>query len=205
MAYYDLHNITKFFTPDQILTKEVEAEEILFYSGNKARLIYFVVSGEVRAETYLDDGQSVIFYRARSGNSLCEENLGQTHYLYNGVASMKSQVRAISKFDLLEKMQASWSFAEQLTACLTNRYSDALMLRELIAIKSAEGRLWTWLNWQEVRGLLPIDLSGRLGSIAPELGLTRESVYRAVSRLEKKGKIRRENGLLYLANQIVRL
>ena len=198
MAYYDLHNIERFFSPTQLLTKTVEAEEILFHGGDKARLIYFVVSGEIRAETYQEDGQSIVFYCARAGNTLCEENLGLSEYLYTGVASVPSEVRAISKFDLLEKMQASWEFTLQLTSCIAERFSDAIMLREVIAIRSAEDRFWTWLHWQKVRGLAPLDLGGRLGSIAPELGLTRESVYRAVSRLEKKGKIKRDKGLIYI-------
>ena len=196
MAYYDVHNLEHFFSPDQLLTKKFETGDILFHGGDKARLIYFVLSGEIRAETYLEDGQSVVFYRARAGNTLCEENLGLTEYQYSGVASEPSRVRAISKFDLLEKMRTSWEFTHQLTTCLADRYSDAIMLRELIGIRSAEQRLWTWLHWQEVRGLVPLDLRGRLGTIAPELGLSRESVYRAVSRLEKKGKIKRGKRLI---------
>ena len=151
MAYYDLHNLRDFFNPDQVITKRVEAGETLFYEGNVARMIYFVVSGEVRAEVILEDGQSVIFHRARAGNSICEENLGLPNYLYSGIASIPSVVTSVSKFDLLDKMKSNWEFTKHLTMCIAERYADVLMLRELLAIKSAAGRLRTWLHWQNTK------------------------------------------------------
>ena len=198
MAIYDSGILESHFLPEEISQRNFSAGETVFHQGAVAQMIYFVVSGEVRVETYLEDGRSIVFYRARAGAALCEENPLLPQSLYTGLASVDSVLRGVSRTTMIVKMRQSWEFAQALNQCLAQRYASALMARELIAVKSAEDRLLMWLHWQSTWGATPVDLEGRMGSIGPDLSLSRESIYRAFARLEQEGKIRREGGHIIL-------
>jgi len=182
MAIYDLENILNYFQGDEIVERSLVREEVLFHQGSPTQAIHFVVDGEIRLETYLEDGRSIVFYRVQSGGALSEENLFFPTHLNTGVASVKTVVRSISKIDFVERMRTDPKFSQSLTGCLAERYAHALMLRELIGIKTAEDRLLTWLHWQSSQGQGSLNLKGRMGGLAPELGLSKESIYRAFAR-----------------------
>jgi len=200
MAVYDLEFIGQWFSKDQIMERKLQAEEVLFRQNEPANSFFFVVSGEIRTENYLENGQSVVFFRARMGAVLAEENLHFSQYLYSGVATMPTVVRHVSKVSFLDKLHNERGFSQAISSCLAQRYSEAMMLRELLSVKSAKDRLMMWLQWQDCHGTKEVDLDRRMGSIAPDLGLTQESVYRAFKRLEQSGKIRRHSGRIELLN-----
>ncbi|MDF1813777.1 MAG: Crp/Fnr family transcriptional regulator, partial [Verrucomicrobiales bacterium] len=173
MAIYELNSILRFFRPEQISERSIEEGEVLFHQGEEAQSIFFVLRGEVRAETYLADGKTIVFFRAKEGSALTEEMLFLDRYLYTAVATVASTVRMIPKADFLDKFRREPKFSEALLCCLAERYSEALMSRELIGIKSAEDRLLIWLEWRAGIDGRMIDLSGSMGSISAEVGLTR--------------------------------
>jgi CRP-like cAMP-binding protein len=202
MAIYDIENILNYFRNDQVAERTLAAEEVLFRQGSPTQSVYFVVEGEVRVESYLEDGRSVVFYRVHSGGALSEENLYFPAHLYTGVATVETVVRSIAKVDFLERMKTDAKLSPALTSCLAERYAHALMLRELMGIKAAEDRLLTWLHWQCPAGEKWLQFKGHTGDLAPELGLSKESVYRAFARLKESGKIRMEDGRIEIINGV---
>lgn len=198
MAIYDIQNLRDYFEKDELVDRKLAAEEVLFHQGASTRSIHFVVHGEIRVETYLEDGRSIVFYRVQDGGALGEESLHFPEYLYTGVASVETTIRSISKTDFLERMQTNAKFSHALSSCLAQRYAHALMLRELISIKAAEDRLLTWLHWQSTQGEDSLDFKGRMGTLGPELGLSKESIYRAFARLKESGEIVIEDGRVAL-------
>lgn len=198
MAIYELNSILRFFRADQISERTLEPEEVLFHQADEAQSIFFVLRGEIRAETYLADGKTIVFFRAKEGSALTEEMLFLDRYLYTAVASVSSTVRMIPKVEFLDKFRREPKFSEALLCCLAERYSEALMARELIGIKFAEDRLLIWLGWRAGIDGRTIDLTGTMGSISAELGLTRESIYRSFAKLEEQGKLTRDRGKITL-------
>ena len=89
-------------------------------------------------------------------------------------------------------------FLMEFNACLAQRYAHALMIRELMGVKSAEERLLTWLRWETDNGSRTLDLGGRVGIIAPQIGLSRKAIDRAMGKLKEQGKIRAEGGSIDL-------
>lgn len=87
MAVYDLENILNCIRRDELVERSLAPEEVLFHQGSRIQSIHVVVEGEVRAETYLDDGRSTLFYPVQNGGALSEENLYFPTHLYTGVAS----------------------------------------------------------------------------------------------------------------------
>jgi CRP-like cAMP-binding protein len=107
-------------------------------------------------------------------------------------------VRAIAKQEILEMTRTNPKFSMEFNSCLAQRYANALMMRELMGVKSAEERLLTWLRWETDNGSRTLDLGGRVGSIAPQIGLSREAIYRAMGKLKEQGKIHAEGGTIDL-------
>lgn len=57
IAIYDLENILNYFSKDEVIERTLSSEEVLFQQGSPTHAIYFVVDGEIRLETYLEDGR----------------------------------------------------------------------------------------------------------------------------------------------------
>ncbi|MGB0155568.1 MAG: Crp/Fnr family transcriptional regulator [Verrucomicrobiales bacterium] len=205
MAIYDLKNILNYFRSDEVIERKLDREEVLFHQGSPTQAIHFVVDGEIRLETYLKDGRSIVFYRVQSGGALSEENLFVPTHLNTGVATVETVIRSISKVGLLDLMRSDPKFSQSLVSCLAERYAHALMLRELVGIKTAEDRLLAWLHWQyfQDKSQGPLDFKGRIGNLAPELGLSRESIYRAFARLKERGEIQVTDGRVELLHCIM--
>ncbi len=185
---------------DKLDAREVtyQKDDVLFQKDSLVKKVYFVTSGEVRTESYLENGSSVVYFRVRKGEILSEESLFLSKHLYTAIATQdRTAVRVISKPLLKEKIENDSSVRGCLMSCLAGRYEDSLMNRELLSIRSAEERLYVWLNWYAQKGLSLGKLTGRIGSIAPDLGLTPESVYRALTKLEEANRIVRIDGEIH--------
>lgn len=168
----------------------------MFQEGAPVSHVYFVLEGEVRVLRYLLNGQELVFFRARSGAALSEAGVFVNKHPYTAVATVDSHLALIQKTRLLKLLYSNPSFTEQFFFCMTWRYTEALMLRELLSIRSADERLLMWFQWQANMGNDVLDLEGRMGGLGAELGLTRESVYRSLASLEKRKFIERQHGVV---------
>ena len=204
MAFYDTSVLLDFFDPDSISERTLDAEEVIFRFGDPVSRIYFVVQGEVQAVNYLENGQLVVFYRARAGQALGEESMHLENHHYTGIVGLPDTVvRSVSKDSLKEVLLHQPKALSILNSCLAYRYADALMYRELLSERSATKRLITWLQWQirpekDGSSIKSLYLEGRMGSLGADLGLTKESIYRALKSLEDSGEITRKDGKIYL-------
>ena len=198
MAFYEPAKLNQYFPPEAIGVRTFGAGDVIFHQGSAVHSIYFVDDGEVHAETYLEDGKSVTFYRIFAGGALGEENLHLPAHLYTATAVLPTRVRSLAKQDVLEMTRTNPQFSMEFNACLAQRYAQALLMRELMGVKSAEDRLLTWLRWETDNGSRTLDLGGRVGTIAPQIGLSREAIYRAMGKLKEQGKIRAEGGTIDL-------
>ncbi len=198
MPAYDLDAVLRWFGGSSIHHRTLGRDELLFVRGSPAEHIYFILSGEIRAEVTLESGETIVFFRAKEGAALGEETFQFPQYLYTAIANVETQVRYIRAAEIADHIPAHSSFARSLIQCLARRYGESLMLRELLSVKPAVNRLRTWLHWQSISHNEPIDLKKRMGTIGAEIGMTRESVYRAFAKLEESGEIRRESGMVYL-------
>ena len=199
MAFYSNQELAKYFETNEIREQSLDAEEVIFRLGDPVKRIHFVVKGEVRAETYLENGQPIVFFRAKEGQAIAEENLFLPNYLYSAIVSVPDTVIAsVSRDQLLSTLHSRPAALDGFVTCLAQRYSDALMTRELVSIRSAEERLLMWLHWQLSRNTpsRTVDLTGRMGALGADLGLTREAVYRAFKSLEDAGTISRADGVI---------
>lgn len=203
MALYEIELLLEHFEAHEVRKQSLKAEEILFRFGEPIDRIFFILDGEVRAETYDQEGQPIVFFRASKGQALSEESLYLSHYLYSAIGSSpETTLVSVPKNRLHASLSSNPKAFDHFVSCLAQRYSDALISRELIGIRSADIRLLTWLNWKINRSTSPntLDLSGRMGALSGDLGLSREAVYRAFKSLEDSGSITRNKGVITVHN-----
>ena len=196
MSTYNIENLLASFDKADVISREFAAGDIVFQEGATVSHVYFVLEGEVRVLRYLLNGQELVFFRAKGGASLSEAEVFVNKHPYTAVATVDSRLALIQKTQFLKLLHSQPSFTEQFLFCMTWRYTESLMVRELLSVRSADERLLMWFQWRANMGEEVLNLEGRMGNLGAELGLTRESVYRSLARLEKRKFIERQQGVV---------
>jgi CRP-like cAMP-binding protein len=195
MAYYDINNIKTYFG-NLSQTLKIEKGGMLFIQGTPVDSIYFIDSGKVKAEVFSEaEGEGLVLYYATHDMALAEEHIFLEHYCYSAIAEEDTEVRVLQKQVILKRLMGDSEYALHFMSCLSARYRELSVHCNLLTIRRAEDRLLAYMKWRAVEGEI-LDLQGRLGLLGETLNLTKESVYRAMARLEDRGVITRKNGLV---------
>ena len=198
MTYYDLENIKTYFG-SLSQTRKVERGGMLFLQGQPVDDVYFVDSGLVKVETYSENTEeSLVLYYASAGMALAEEHIFLEHYGYSATVEADAKVRFLKKDVIQKRLAENAEYASHFMACLSTRYGELRILCNFLTIRRAEDRILAYLKWRATKEGPALNLQGRLGLLGETLDLTRESVYRAMSKLEQRGDLIRNQGLVTL-------
>jgi CRP-like cAMP-binding protein len=181
--------------------QDLKPDEILFHQGDPVSAIYWVELGRVRLDRCTSEGKVYTFQVSRPGDSLAFSTLFDNFYEWLAISEVASRVIVCPKEVLLEHL------AQQ--SCLTqttvqqlgleiNSFRKQLELREL---RNAEYRIMHYLRAIAASSGNTIQLDRPLKLIAADLGLSPESLYRALIRLENQGAIRRIKQSIVLLKQ----
>jgi CRP-like cAMP-binding protein len=171
--------------------------EILFLQGQPADTIYFVDSGVVKVETHSENtDESLVLYYASAGMALAEEHIFLGQYGYSATVEADAEVRFLKKDAIQRRLAEDADYASHFMSCLSTRYGELRILCNFLTIRRAEDRILAYLKWRTIKEGSTLNLQGRLGLLGETLDLTKESVYRAMARLEKNGSIMRNDGLV---------
>jgi CRP-like cAMP-binding protein len=183
---------------DNLRRRSLVKGELLFRQGDRASAIYLVESGRVCLVRHVEDGSCVVLHTARAGDTLAEAALFSEVYHCDAVAEVPAQVAAFPKAELLPALEKN-PVASLRVAHFFARQVRGLRARlELRNIRSAEQRLLAWLGLGAKGNPPTVSIDRPWTEIAPELGLTHEAVYRAISALERSEKITRIEGAIVL-------
>ncbi len=91
--------------------------------------------------------------------------------------------------------------AERLLAAMAHQLQDARWRLELRNVRSARERVWLWMDMKAGPDRVVAD-AGQLQDIAADLGLTRETLYRILSALERDGAIARDGRRITLRREV---
>ena len=180
--------------------RQLEPGGALFRVGDSALGLVVVRSGAVELRRVSPEGRSLVLHRAGPGDTLGEASLFEARHHCDAVAVSPSRVTvhpaATLRRAAAKDPSLSWRIAAHLAARLVAERARA----ERLTLPRATDRLLDVLH------ALPAEPDGRrrLGrswkSLAAELGLTHEAIYRALARLESAGTLRREGrGMVRLA------
>jgi CRP/FNR family transcriptional regulator, dissimilatory nitrate respiration regulator len=196
----DFSNVAQLPTQLQsVLTYQIlETGEHLFHAGEVAATLFAIKTGRVRLLHYTESGQVVNHYQVMVGEVLAEVILFLDHYTCSAIAAERTEVLVFPKQAFLAALQHNPDFATSFMAQLAYRLHLTKVMLELRGIHSARDRVLYYLRFIVPPDQKSIVLEQPLKAIACDLGISPESLSRALAQLENEGIIERDKRNLRL-------
>lgn len=183
----DLHNFC--------VTSAYGKGERLFETGNKPAYMFFIASGEVVLERLGRHGESVILQRTRHG-FVGEASLQSARYHCDGKVTAPSEITQVPIREIRVAIATEPAFATRWISMLNLEVKRLRGQCERLSLHKVQDRLLHLLETEGEGGRYP--LGSGLKSLAGELGVTHEALYRCVADMEKRNLLRRDKGNLSL-------
>jgi CRP/FNR family transcriptional regulator len=181
---------------DKIVIKQFKKNEVILHEDDTNNYMYLILSGRVKAIQNTEDGKEIIRAIHKTGDSFGELSMIDSKSAAAAVIAMESTTAAIiSKFNFFSILYSQKKVLDNLLLMFCNRLREALDRLDMINFKSAYRRIIALLQQlsnecgeQVSEGfLLNIKLTHQ--NLADMSGLTRETVTRVLTRLQKDGEI----------------
>ena len=169
--------------------------ERIFRTGDKPEWMFYVVSGEITLERTGLRGEPVVLQRTRQG-FVSEASLKAARYHCDALAIVDTTVVKIPIRDLSAELERDPMFASRWIGMLNGEVRRLRLHCERLSMKSVKDRVLHLINTEGQDGSYAATTG--LKSLAGELGITHEALYRTLAVLEKTGVIRRDDGVLSL-------
>lgn len=187
--------------PDDLLaqaqTLEVAKGGYLFRQGDSVCHVIFVLTGELKAVRHLPDGGECVMLRARAGEMFAESSLADSQYRCDGIAADTSRVALVPVEMLRAALGGEGSLAFGMCMALARQARKQCSRQERLRLKRARDRVLHFLACEGgVEGV--VQWPTHLSELAAELGLERETLYRALAGLEGEGLLQRSDNQLRL-------
>ena len=173
----------------------VKKGSLLFQTGKKPELMFFVLSGEVTLERLSQHGDPVVLQRTRYG-FVSEASLQSPKYHCDGRVVANSEIIQIPVSALVDALNSDSAFAARWIRMLNQEVKRLRLQCERLSMKSVKDRLLHLIDTEGKNGQYQVTTG--LKSLAGELGVTHEALYRTLAALEQSREIKRESGLLEL-------
>jgi CRP/FNR family transcriptional regulator, dissimilatory nitrate respiration regulator len=171
---------------------KLRSGEVLFRRGDNVRWFYRVNAGHVRLSRILPRGTEIVLARCGAGGILAEASAFAARYHCDAIAETNGDVLRYPMRDISALMKSHPDAAMAYGAHLASQLMDLRAVMEIRGIRRADDRLLAWLGLRHAADAF--DGRGVWPSVAKQIGLTSESLYRALARLERAGKIKRRQG-----------
>lgn len=168
----------------------------LFGLGQRPRAMHFVERGEVVLERPGAQGELVVLQRTRHG-FVGEASLQSARYHCDARAVSASVVTRIPVRDIRAALEQDPAFAMRWVGMLNREVRRLRMQCERLSLHRVQDRLLHLIETEGRDGCYP--LGAGLKSLAGELGVTHEALYRCVAALEQRGVLGRDEAGLRLA------
>jgi CRP-like cAMP-binding protein len=162
--------------------------ERLFSAGEKPKYMFFISSGEVLLERMGMQGAPIVLQRARSG-IISEASLRSERYHCHANVVLPSEITVIPILKVNAALSSDPAFSDRWIAMLNREVKRLRLQCERLSLHRVDDRLMHFLETEGIDGQHP--LGAGLKSLAGELGVTHEALYRCVAQMEKKGILQR--------------
>lgn len=157
--------------------RRIDAGARLFHGGDPVQSMYLVAEGAVDLTRVTAAGAPVILQRARPGQVLAEASAYAANYHCDAQAIAPALVHSIPLVDFRARLTTDPALAERWAAHLAHAVQTARLRAEIRTLRTVAERLDAWLG---EGGGLPA--KGAWQDLAAELGVSREALYRELSR-----------------------
>lgn len=163
-------------------SRTLAKDETLFLTGAPVRSMFLVTEGQVDLIRHTETGQRILLYCADPGSVLAEASAYSDAYHCDGTAGSPAQVRIVPLALFRARMDGNLVLASAWAARLAHGLQGARMNAAIRSMRTVEERLEAWLAGG--RSLPP---RGQWQSLAEVLGVTREALYRELSKRRPAG------------------
>lgn len=167
----------------------------LFATGARPSWMHFVVDGELVLQRIGEDGEPVVLQRVRHG-LLAEASLLAPRYHCDAVVAADARVAGMPRQAVLDALQSDAAFALRWIGMLSQEVRRLRQQCERLSLNTVAARLLHLVRTEGSASGLPIGTG--LKTLAREIGVTHEALYRCVSALERQGVLTRHDGWLRL-------
>jgi CRP-like cAMP-binding protein len=165
----------------------------LFRQGRKTTHMLFVAEGEVVLQRLGIQGEILVHQRTRHG-FIGEASLQSMRYHCDAVVLQSGVVIAIPVEPFKKALDSDSAFASRWIAMLNAEIRRLRAQSERLSMKGVKKRLLHLIETEGQQGRLP--MGAGLKSLASELAVTHEALYRAVADLENRGVLQRQDNFL---------
>ncbi|MGH9825027.1 MAG: Crp/Fnr family transcriptional regulator [Blastocatellia bacterium] len=182
--------------------------ELLFVAGDKAKGLYVVVEGAVRAFRESVEGREQVIHVERAGTTIAEVPIfDDGAYPSTVAAEEETLVLFIDKHDVRRLILEHPKIGLAALKLLSGRLRRCAELVEALSLREVDQRLARFLlNEMTSRGVrgqggIRVDLVLTNQQIAARIGTVREVVSRALTRLQQNGLIRLDGRQVVAADE----
>lgn len=166
----------------------------LFHHGNKPELMFFIVSGEAVLSRISSHGEPITLQRCKGG-FLSEASLLSDVYHCDAIATQTGQAITLPIKSLRDALVDS-DFSFKWVQLLSREIMRLRTQSERLGLKNIQSKLIHLIETEGKQGVLM--LQSDFKSIASEIGVTHEALYRVIASLEKEGLLRKHYDSLEL-------
>lgn len=153
----------------------------VFRQGDHTAGFFGVRKGTVELIRTTENGGLVVLHRAGPGENFAEASLFADRYHCDAIATSACDLIFFPKKEVLAALKEDDGAATALLVNLSSQVQRYRLLLQLCSIRRADERVLAAME----AGLVPDSWK----SFAPQIGLSPEAVYRALSSLAKRGVI----------------
>lgn len=198
---YDLNHMNTSI-PDQCLLDllppallaECEALKLskgdrLFAKGQRPRHLFWVHAGQVVLERAAANGASVVLQRTHQG-FVSEASLQSPRYHCDAVVVLDAHITRVHVPALLQALNDDPAFALRWIGMLNQEVRRLRLQCERLNLKGVQARVLHWLETEGTGGCCAVTAGYK--SLAAELGVSHEALYRALADMVDAGLVLRE-------------
>lgn len=179
---------------EQCHAHHFEKGAYLFHHGKKPEYMFFIVSGEAVLTRTSSHGEPTILQRCRGG-FISEASLLADAYHCDAIATQSGQAIAIPIKSLRDSL-ADDKFSMKWVQLLSKEIMRLRTQSERLGLKDIRSKLIHLIEAEGKNGVLT--LQSDFKSLASEIGVTHEALYRAIAALEKEGLLEKHPNSLEL-------
>ena len=171
-----------------------EKGDYLFHQGKKPEYMFFIVSGEAVLTRTSSHGEPTTLQRCKGG-FLSEASLLTDAYHCDAIATHNGQAITLPIKSLRDALADS-KFSMKWVQLLSKEIMRLRTQSERLGLKDIRSKLIHLIETEGKQGVLI--LQSDLKSMASEIGVTHEALYRAIATLEKEGLLEKHPDSLEL-------
>lgn len=169
--------------------------ERLFATGQRPRFLFWVHQGQVVLERATRNGGSVVLQRTHQG-FVSEASLQSPRYHCDAMVVLDAHITRVPVPALLQALTDDPAFALRWISMLNQEVRRLRLQCERLNLKGVQPRVLHWLETEGTDGCCAVTAGYK--SLAAELGVSHEALYRALAEMVDAGLVLREHERLCL-------